>query len=478
MSESRASGGRSLPLLFSLALALAAGAVRAESPADPVMPGPRLVLISIDGLTPAAYREPDARGLSVPNLRDLAASGASASGVPGVLPTDTYPSHTTLLTGLPPRLHGVLGNRIFDPEGRSADAWNWYASDFRAPTLATAAYRKGLLVGSVFWPATVGLEIDALVPEFWRSGSKHPADLELLRTLSSEGLFEEVEGALGHPLVYPLTDAERTELTLHVLTTRKPNLLLLHLIDLDLATHVHGVGSPEANAALERIDGEIGRIRATLAELGLAEKTLLAIVSDHGYLPGGRELRPNALLRQAGIVETDSAGRIVRWRAAFETSGGSARLRLADPTDTKTLLEVRALFEKKLQEKGSGLRAVLGAPEIEALGGDPEVNPLALDALEGFCFGKDAAGGWSGESKERAHHGHVPVRPELEAALIVAGPGVARRGDLGTVPMTRIAPTLARYLGVDLDPRAASPMDFLTAAGEERGPRATLSGGR
>lgn len=461
----------SLAALYTVAMLLpAAAAVRALPPAGPVMPGPRLVLISIDGLAPADYRDPGARGLAIPNLRDLAASGASASGVPGVLPTDTYPSHTTLATDLPPRLHGVLGNRIFDPEGRSNDAWNWYASTVRAPTLATAAYRAGLLVGSVFWPATVGLEVDALVPELWRSGSSHPADRELLRVLSSDGLFDEVEAALGHPLAYPLGDAERTELALHILSTRKPNLLLLHLIDHDLATHAHGIGSPEANAALERIDAEVGRIRAALSGLGLAEKTLLVIVSDHGYLPGERELHPNALLRQAGLLETDAEGRVVAWRTVFETGGGSARLRLADPADIEALLEVRALFEEKLQEKGTGLRAVLGAPEIAALGGDAEVNPLALDALEGFCFGRDAAVGWSAPAKDRAHHGHAPVRPEIEAALIVAGPGLARQGDLGTVPMTRIAPTLARYLGVALDPRAGAPMDWLLPLAPERAP--------
>jgi len=457
-------GARQLALPLALGLTLASGSFAAEDPAGVVMPGPRLVLISIDGLSPESYRNPDALGLAIPNLRDLARTGASASGVPGVLPTVTYPSHTTLVTGVPPRVHGILSNRVFDPEGRANGAWHWYANEIRVPTLATAAYRKGLLVGSVFWPVTLGLEVDALVPEFWRSGSSHPADLELLRALSSQGLVDEVEATLGNPLAYPLTDAERTELALHVLRTRKPNLLLLHLIDHDFAQHDFGVGSPEANAALERIDGELGRIRATLGELGLAERTLFVIVSDHGFLPGDRELRPNALLRQAGIVETDEKGKIVRWRAAFESEEGSALLRLADPADGETLLAVRALFEKKLQEKGSGLRAVLGAPEIAALGGDPEVNPLALDAREGFSFGNDAAGGWSVAAKHRAHHGYAPVRPELEAALIVAGPGLARTGDLGTVPMTRIAPTLARYLGVELDPRADAPMDWLLPA--------------
>jgi predicted AlkP superfamily pyrophosphatase or phosphodiesterase len=464
MSTSTLAGARRLSLPLALGLVLAAASLAAADPAGVVMPGPRLVLVSIDGLSPASYREPDALGLSIPNLRDLVRTGASASGVQGVLPTVTYPSHTTLLTGVPPRIHGILGNRIFDPEGRSNQAWHWYADEIRVPTLATAAYGKGLLVGSVFWPVTLGLEVDALVPEFWRSGSSHPADLELLRALSSQGLVDEVEATLGHPLAYPLTDAERTELALHVLRTRKPNLLLLHLIDHDFAQHEFGIGSPEALAALERIDAELGRIRATLGELGLAERTLFVIVSDHGFLPGDRELHPNALLRQAGLLETDKEGKIARWRAAFEAEGGSALLRLADPTDGETLLAVRALFEKKLQEKGSGLRAVLGAPEIAALGGDPEIHPLALDAREGFCFGNVATGGWSVAAKDRAHHGYAPVRPELEAALIVAGPGLARTGDLGTVPMTRIAPTLARYLGVELDPRADAPMDWLLPA--------------
>ncbi len=425
------------------------------------MPGPRLLLLSIDGLSPAVYRDPDALGLAIPNLRDLVRTGASASGVPGVLPTMTYPAHATLVTGVPPRLHGILGNRIFDPEGRSNEAWHWYADEIRAPTLAGAAYRAGLLVGSVFWPGTVGLEVDALVPEYWRSGSSHPADLELLRALSSAALIDEVEASLGHPLPYPLTDVERTDLALHVLRTRKPNLLQLHLIDYDLATHQGGIGAAPARAALERIDGQIGRIRAALGALGLAERTLVVVVSDHGFLPGDRELRPNVLLRQAGLLATDKAGHVTGWRAAFDAEGGSALLRLADPRDEATLAEVRALVERKLAEKGSGLRAVLGAPEIAALGGDPEVSPLALDAREGFTFGQSVSGGWSVAAIGRAHHGYAPVRPEMEAALIVAGPGLARTGDLGTVPMTRIAPTLARYLGVELDPRAGAPMDWL-----------------
>jgi predicted AlkP superfamily pyrophosphatase or phosphodiesterase len=107
-------------------------------------PQRRVVLISVDGLMPSSYVRPDELGLRVPNLRKLAAKGAWARGVQGVLPTVTYPSHTTLVTGVPPRLHGITSNRAFDPEGRSNEAWRWYAGEIRVPSLLTAARARTL----------------------------------------------------------------------------------------------------------------------------------------------------------------------------------------------------------------------------------------------------------------------------------------------------------------------------------------------
>ncbi len=451
-----------LPVAGALALTLLGGAqpARAGNPAPPL---PRLLLISVDGLAPASYLDPDGAGLAIPSLRRIKAAGAWATGVTGVLPTSTYPSHTTLVTGVPPRLHGILGNRIFDPTGRSNEAWHWYADEIRVPTLLTAAYGAGQITGAISWPVTVGLEIDALVPEIWRSGSTAPEDGQLIEALSSTALFDEVEASRGAPLVYPLSDRDRGDLALHVLRTRKPQILLVHFLEHDFAQHSHGPGTPAAKAALEGVDHEIGRLLAAVEELGLAGETLVAVVSDHGFLPVTRRLHPNALLRQAGLVAADRDGGITSWRAAFDPHGGTAFLRLADPADTATLESVRKLFAARVAEPGSGIRALLGAPEVEALGGDPAVTPLVLDARAGFAFETGSAT-WSTPSKHVADHGFAPVRPELEAALIVAGPGLTRTGSLGTVAMIRIAPTLARWLGVELSPRAAEPLDWLRPA--------------
>src|SRR5262245_51125043 len=84
---------------------------------------PHVVMISIDGLRPALLR--DGR-LAAPTLTRLAASGVYAAGVIGVFPTVTYPSHTTLITGVPPAEHGIYNNHPFDPEDGAESAWYWY----------------------------------------------------------------------------------------------------------------------------------------------------------------------------------------------------------------------------------------------------------------------------------------------------------------------------------------------------------------
>src|SRR5262245_47597867 len=91
----------------------------------------RIVMIFIVGLMASSYSAP--RPSRIPNLRKLAREGVWAEGVIGVFPTVTYPSHTTLITGVPPSVHGVYDNRIFDPERRSNGAWFWYARAIQVP---------------------------------------------------------------------------------------------------------------------------------------------------------------------------------------------------------------------------------------------------------------------------------------------------------------------------------------------------------
>jgi predicted AlkP superfamily pyrophosphatase or phosphodiesterase len=415
------------------------------------------LVISVDGLMPACYLRADALGLRIPNLRRLMARGGYARGVVGVLPTLTYPSHTTLITGVPPRVHGVTANTIFDPFETSGGAWFWYADMVRVPTLVSAARARWLVTASLFWPVTVGVGSDFNVPEFFRPGSTHEIDLKLLTSVSTPRLLEAVANSRGRALSWPLTDDDRADAAVYVLRNHHPHLTLLHLGEVDAAEHRYGPLSPEALAAVEKSDAAIGRVLEALEAAGLAGRTLVAVVSDHGFLGVSRSLRPNVLLRQAGLIQVDAAGKTTAWQAFFHANGGSAALRLDKSADPKTLDRVRALVEAKRAEPGSGIRRVLDRDEVARLGGSDE-TALGLDAEEGFAFADAVAGEWSSPAASKGYHGYAPDRPELWASLVVVAPGQTARGDLGVVPMTGIAPAIARWLGVSLSPLADPPL--------------------
>jgi hypothetical protein len=140
-----------------------------------------VLMISIDGLRSRDVTEAPVRGLTLPTFRKLMADGAWADGVKDMLPSVTYPNHTTLVTGVAPALHGIAGNLTFDPLQKNMEGWYWYASDVKVPTLFDAVHDAGKVSMNSGWPVTVGnRSITDNIPEYWRaytaacrSGSKN-----------------------------------------------------------------------------------------------------------------------------------------------------------------------------------------------------------------------------------------------------------------------------------------------------------------
>ena len=126
---------RRLDFVRTVAALVAVGVLLLHGGAIAQSARPTLVMISIDGLRPDYVTAADAHALKIPNLRRFLKDGAFADGVTGVIPTVTYPSHTTLITGVWPARHGVLGNTTFDPLGKNQGGWYWYAEDIKVPTL-------------------------------------------------------------------------------------------------------------------------------------------------------------------------------------------------------------------------------------------------------------------------------------------------------------------------------------------------------
>ena len=79
----------------------------------------RVLLVSIDGLAGFYWNDPNLR---LPTLRRLAERGVVASRMEAVFPSTTWPTHVSLVTGVAPRTHGIVGNHVLErASGRVED---------------------------------------------------------------------------------------------------------------------------------------------------------------------------------------------------------------------------------------------------------------------------------------------------------------------------------------------------------------------
>ncbi len=412
---------------------------------------PPLVMISVDGMRPDYVTEADAHGAKVPNLRRFLKEGTYANGVVGVVPTVTYPSHTTLVTGVWPAKHGILANTTFDPLRQNEEGWYWYTEDIRVPTLWDVAAAAGRTTASIQWPVTAGAHITWNIPEYWRANT--PDDAKLLRALSTRGLLEEAEGEIGAFRDGTDTSAKADEILGRyaewILEKKHPALLTLHLSSLDHIQHQTGPFSPEDIAVLEIIDATIGKIRATAEKLAPGH-AYIAIVSDHGFVRTDAQLDLFPLFREAKLITVNDKGKITDWKAMPWPTGGSAAIVLKDPRDSATLSQVRELLAKVASDPANGVDRILEAEELHKRGGYPTAS-FFVGLKPGWRTGAALDGPvLSKLPKVGGTHGAMPDLTDLHASFFLIGPGVPAGKSLGTIDMRDIAPTLAHEVGLSL----------------------------
>lgn len=436
-----------------LALAILALA----APAAPAQAAP-VLLISIDGLRPGEVLEADRRGLKLPNLRRFVAEGSYASAVVGVLPTVTYPSHTTLLTGASPAKHGIVGNTSFDPLQINQGGWFWYAGDIRLPTLWQAVRSAGGTTANVHWPVSVGAsDIRWNLPQIWRTG--HGDDAKLFAALATPGLLPELEQSLG-PYAAGVDesiagDEIRGRFAARLITDKKPVFTTVYLTALDREQHGEGPGTPKAHAILERIDAIVGQLIA--AERAAHPDSVIAVVSDHGFTSTRTEINFFRAFIDAGFITLGDDGKIAGWTAMPWNSGGSVAVVVARRDDPQLIGRVSALLRKLKADPAMRIAAIADRARIREMGGNPQAEfyvDLAPDATGGSFKGRAAA--LAAPTKTKGMHGYFPRSGELASTFMLMGAGVPRARNLGEIDMRAIAPTLAALLEVPL-PTAELP---------------------
>ena len=407
-----------------------------------------LLLISIDGLRPADVIDAQQRGLQLPNLQAFLTRGAYASDVRGVLPTLTYPSHTTLITGVAPSVHGIASNFTFDPTQINQQGWYWYASDIRVPTLWDAAHAAGLSTANVHWPVSVGANIDNNLPQIWRTGS--PDDRKLLTALATPGLLPALEKELG-PYADGIAedlpgDANRTRFAVKLLETRQPYFMTAYLTALDTEQHASGPDTPAARKTLEGIDALIGELVASAQRVH--PDGVVAIVSDHGFAPVQQDVNLYQPFIQAGLI-TVQHGKVTDWQAMPWNDGGSAAIVLHDPSNATVKAKVADLLKQVQADPRYAIAQVLDHDQLVARGGTAQASWFVL-----FKLGSEMAGAPAAPLDAPSHlhgmHGYDATLPEMRSTFLIAGKGVPAGKRLGSIDMRDIAPTLAGLMGVSL----------------------------
>ena len=409
-----------------------------------------VVLISIDGMKPDYVIEADKHGLKIPNLRRLVREGAYAPGVRGVLPTVTYPSHTTMVTGVAPAKHGIVANTPFDPFNKNLGGWYWYAEDIKVPTLWDVVSKAGMVTSSVNWPVTVGANITYNLVQYWRAAT--PDDQKLVRALSSHGLMTEVEQALGpFPDGSDETvegDRRRAPFNAYLIEKKKSRFHTAYFTGLDTTQHEHGPYSDQALATLEQIDDLVGQVRAAAERAG-GGKAVVCVVSDHGFFRTDKELNLNAAFHEAGLIQLDESHKVQSWRAYAWNSGGSAAIMLKDARDEDARKKAREVLTQLASDASNGVDKVLEKPEIMALGGFPDAA-WVVGMKEGYKIGGSLEGPIAKSGTPGGTHGFLPENQAMESSFFLVGPGVQPGHNLGRIDMRDIAPTLAARLGLSL----------------------------
>lgn len=219
-----------------------------------------LLLMSIDGLKPS-YLE----NCETPNLNLLIKDGVLAEGMIPVFPSNTFPNHYSLVTGLYTENTGIIGNNMYDFR---MDAWfslgnreavmnsEWYGGE---PIWVTAE-KQGIKAATMFWPGSEA-PIKGIYPTRWVPYSD---DLPHFAKVDS--------------IIIWLQSDEI-----------KPGFLSLYFSNVDSYGHRYGPDSDSVKSALEDVDKALGYLVDELKRTGLWGKINILLTSDHGMASTSEE---------------------------------------------------------------------------------------------------------------------------------------------------------------------------------------------
>jgi predicted AlkP superfamily pyrophosphatase or phosphodiesterase len=398
-----------LRLLFCSLIALSAGcatehitSARSSAVATPASAPTPLLLISID-----AYRaDYIQRGLS-PTLQMLADHGVRAQSMQPSFPSLTFPNHYTIVTGLRPDHHGIVNNRMYDPNlgrfalghSKAVDDGRWWSEG--TPIWETAD-QHGIRTATMFWPGS-GADIHDHHPDYWI------------------------------PYNGKLTALQRVDQVLAWLDlppARRPAFLTLYFDRVDHAGHDFGPDSPQVDASLRSTDAALAHLIRGLRQRDMFKHMNIIVLSDHGMasVPRDHNIYIDKFIN-ADQVQTVSLGVL----AGF------------NPKPGHDFAKIEATMEKPHQHMQCWDKSRV--PARFEYGKNPRVPQLLCLADVGWRITSHAH--MAIHSKVSiGNHGYDNADPRMQALFVAHGPAFRRGIVVKPFPNVDVYPLMTHLLDV------------------------------
>jgi len=350
-----------------------------------------LILISLDGFR---WDYCELFPQQSPTLRRLKREGVTARGLVPVFPSNTFPNHYTIVTGLYPAHHGIVNNDFFDPvlgeffhfgQPNCARDPRWWGGE---PIWITAV-KQGQKSAASFW---VGSEapIGGVRPTYWK-----PFDYRI----PFQQRLDEVVGWLKLP------------------PDRRPSVVAFYLSETNAEGHRYGPASPEVIAAVQLLDDHIAAMLARFQREGIEPN--LVIVSDHGM----------AATSDQRVVLLDD--HIDVKKVTVDSDGSVATLRPLASTPEQ-LVRAFANMPHVHAYRAEDL------PERFHLSGNARIAPVWVLPDEGWhVLLRSTFDKLRTRFKERGYlvgdHGYDPAVPTMRGIFIAHGPAFRRGVELPEV---------------------------------------------
>ncbi len=247
------------------------------------LPTRPVVVVCVDGCEPDYLAQAVATG-HMPWMKNVLEHG-TAIVADCVVPTFTNPNNLSIVTGVPPSVHGICGNYLYDTASDSEVMMNdpkW----LRAPTVLAAMADAGKKVAVV----TAKDKLRSLLGHQMR-GICFSAEKADKATLADNGI-DDVLAKVGRPLA-SVYSADLSEFVfaagVWLMAHEKPD--LMYLSTTDYIQHKFAPGTDGANAFYAMMDSYLQQ----LEDMGC----IIALTADHGMnAKTGMDGKPDVLYLQ------------------------------------------------------------------------------------------------------------------------------------------------------------------------------------